>query len=851
MLIVATLVCLFAPAVRAQAPPRPGSLRLVVKDATGLAITGARVVVTPPSGPPRELVTPDSGSLEVADLPPGTYQAAIEAPGFEPLTLTGLRVRSGSRTSLDVTLKIAAFVEEVNVIPVDADRDLSEAFTTDLTPDQIAALPEDPDELADAIAQLAGLDAEIRVDGFLDGELPPGTQIQNIRIRWDAASAGSSGGGPRVEIRTQPGGDRWRSTLSARFRDESLNARNAFSSAQPSGQTQQYSWSLNGPLVRNRTGLALSVDRSTAMDQQAIRTATPSGLFSALVPQPTERLSVSTRIEHAISPAQRLRASLRYSTDQAANQGLGEFDLPERAYAREGKSGELRISHNATLANQMVHDIRFQTRWRSNEAQPGSLATAIRVPGTFSSGGAQTQGGRQSTQVSFEDELMFPIHQRHQVTTGINIDGGRYQGDEWRNAGGTFTFPSLDDLAAGHATSYTQRLGDPAFSYAMYRFGAFIQEDFRVRRNLVLNLGVRQEMQTHLRDWVNVAPRLGANWTPSAPLRTTLRAGFSVNYEALQGSTYEQTLLVNGERQRDLVIASPSYPDPYLDGVQAGEQTPGIIRAEHDLVMPSTRRLTLGLDQPIAKIGRIRATYSRQIGRHLFRSLDANAPVDGVRPDPDVRNITELESTARSLNQSFELNGSFNYPRYRLSVNATYTLGESWNETDGVLTLPPDSFHLDDEWGPAGGDVRHRFRLAANSDLGFGLRLSTNIRLQSAAPYTITSGLDTNGDGVNNERPDGIGRNTVRSAGTRNVDLTLTWGHGVGERAAPQNRRRPAGAPTRPNPLVRFELYLQANNVFNLVNPQRFSGVVTSPFFGLPTSASAPRRLTIGSRVFF
>jgi hypothetical protein len=858
-LVLATLLCLAGTLARAQSPPRPGSLRVVVKDATGLAISAARVIVTPATDShletaaarPLESATSDSGTADIAALQPGLYRTVVESPGFETLTIADIRIRSGARTTREVTMSIAGFVEQVEVVPPEADRALSDAFTTDLTSDQIEALPEDPSELSEVLAQLAGTDAEIRVDGFLNGELPPGTEIQNIRIRWDAASAGSSGGGPRVEIRTVPGGDRWRSTLSARFRDESLNARNAFSLERPSGQTRQYSLSLRGPLVKNRTGLSLSVDRSTSLDQQAIRAATPTGLFSALVAQPTERLSVSTRVEHAITPAQRLRVDVRYSTDEAANQGLGEFDVPERAYAREGSRGELRISHNVTLSNDLVHDIRFQTRWRSSESQPRSLATAVRVPGTFSSGGAQTQGGRQSLELSFEDELMLTLRERHQVTTGISVEGGHDRGDEWRNAGGTFTFASLDDLAAGRPTSYTQRLGNPAFSYSMYQVGAFVQDDIRVRRNLVLNLGIRQEVQTHLSDWANFAPRLGVNWTPSARLRTTLRAGFNVSYRGFEGSTYEQTLLVNGERQRELVIESPSYPDPSLEGVEAAERAPGIIRASHGLVMPETRRLSIGVDQPIARAGRIRATYSRRVGRHLFRSIDANAPVDGVRPDPTARNITELESTARSLDQSFELNGSFNYPKLRFSANATYTLGESFDETDGTLTLPPDSFHLEDEWGPSGRDIRHRFRLATNSDLALGFRLGARVQWQSAAPYTITSGFDTNGDGVNNERPAGIGRNTARGAGTRNLDLTLTWSHGMGERAGSPNPRRRGEAPGRPNPFVRFELYLQANNAFNLVNARRFSGVVTSPFFGRPTSASAPRRITVGSRVFF
>jgi hypothetical protein len=269
--------------------------------------------------------------------------------------------------------------------------------------------------------------------------------------------------------------------------------------------------------------------------------------------------------------------------------------------------------------------------------------------------------------------------------------------------------------------------------------------------------------------------------------------------------------------------------------------------------MPSTRRITLGVDQPLAKIGRVRVNYSHQRGEQLFRSLDANAPIDGVRPDPAARNITVLESSGRSLNHAVEINGTFAYPRYRLSANTTYAFGEQRNDSDGPFTLPPDSHRLDLEWGPARQDIRHRFDLSANSDLGVGFRVSANVRLQSPSPYTITTGDDLNGDGVTNERPAGVGRNSARGSSSRNVDLTLTWGRGLGERPAapPARTPRPGAAPPRANPWLRLEIYVQAQNALNQVNPQSYSGAQTSPFFGSPTSAAAPRRVTLGFRVSY
>ena len=154
-----------------------------------------------------------------------------------------------------------------------------------------------------------------------------------------------------------------------------------------------------------------------------------------------------------------------------------------------------------------------------------------------------------------------------------------------------------------------------------------------MRRNLVMNLGVRHDFQTQLNDWANFAPRIGASWTPSRKARTTLRASMGVVNSPMNGATYQQTLLVNGLRQWDLVISSPGYPDPFSAGVTQAAAPPSIIRAGSDLEMPFRRRYTLGVDQPIGKFLRFRGTASRETGHNLFRSRMPMPLVGGVRPD--------------------------------------------------------------------------------------------------------------------------------------------------------------------------------------------------------------------------
>ncbi|MCC7415742.1 MAG: carboxypeptidase regulatory-like domain-containing protein [Acidobacteria bacterium] len=859
MAIVAGL--LLWPALAAAQAARPGTLRVTVRDATGLAVAGAAVAAVTVGGEPVEATTDSTGQATLT-LPPGRgYAVDVSAPGFERLHLQGVEVRSGARATREVELRIAAVVEEVEVAPAEGDRPLLDAFVTELDADAIAALPSDPEELRLVLQELAGGDAELRVDGFAGGELPPGTQIQEVRIRYDVGAA-SGDGRPRIEIRTRPGGDRWRADGSLTVRDERLNARNAFSNERPSGQTRQHAWTFSGPLVRNRTGLSLSIDRSDAMEQQTVRAATPGGLFSALVSQPAEGLGFSARLDHLLTPAQTMRLEIRTGSDRAVNQGIGELDLPERGYTRERSNGRIRASHRAT-SPRLVNDLRFQFAWDTTESGSASDEITTRVLDAFTSGGAQIAGGRRSRTVEIEDELEATVAEVHQITAGITVNGAHDSGDERRNARGTFTFPSLDAYLADRPTTFTQRIGDPRYGYALYRFGWSLQDSYRVRRDLMITAGLRQDAQTHLRDWANFSPSVSASWTPIPGRRTTLRASYAVFHDAFGASLYEQTLRVNGQQQSDLVISDPGYPDPLAGGVARAARPPGIIRTSPELDAPSTRRLRIGVDHALAPWARLRATYARTTGAHLFRSRDANAPVNGVRPDLAVRNITQIESTARSLANSLDLQLSLTHRPRRFTATLGYTLGEAWNDSDGALALPPDSFDLAGEWGPSRQDVRHRVSLSVNTDVAAGFRVNARLRAQSGAPYAITTGVDANGDGENNERPDGVGRNAGRGAGSKNLDLTLTWGIGVGQprAAAPPPPGGGAGRGGRDRggnsggggagERVRLEVYARISNLLNLVNPQGFSGVLTSPFFGQPTSAGSPRRIIVGSRVRF
>jgi hypothetical protein len=91
-----------------------------------------------------------------------------------------------------------------------------------------------------------------------------------------------------------------------------------------------------------------------------------------------------------------------------------------------------------------------------------------------------------------------------------------------------------------------------------------LQDDIRVNRTLTLSPGVRYEAQTHVDDVANFGPRFGVTWAPFRSGATTLRASAGVFNDWMASGTYEQILRVDGFRQQEINLVSPSYPLPEL-----------------------------------------------------------------------------------------------------------------------------------------------------------------------------------------------------------------------------------------------------------------------------------------------
>jgi len=190
--MIAALVTLLMAGMPAQAP---GDVRLAVTvvDQTGAVIQNAKVTVTPstdPKTPVAPVQTGEKGVATLQGLSPGRYSIHAEFSGFEPRLLKDVQLKSGDNKHI-VVLALQGVQDTVTVVrdAREAASDRRATFGTAMTREQIDALSDDPDEMAQQLQDLVGGNAVIRVDSFEGGRLPPKSAIKAVHITRDAFAA--------------------------------------------------------------------------------------------------------------------------------------------------------------------------------------------------------------------------------------------------------------------------------------------------------------------------------------------------------------------------------------------------------------------------------------------------------------------------------------------------------------------------------------------------------------------------------------------------------------------------------------------------------------------------------------
>jgi len=202
-------------------------------------------------------------------------------------------------------------------------------------------------------------------------------------------------------------------------------------------------------------------------------------------------------------------------------------------------------------------------------------------------------------------------------------------------------------------------------------------------------------------------------------------------------------------------------------------------------------------------------------------------------------------------------NARWNWRRMQMFTNFGY--GRLLNDTDGAFSLPATG-RIEDDWGPAAFDIRRRFNVSWNSSQLRNFNANLNFNTSSGQPYTIRTGVDTNGDLLYTDRPADVGRNTARGAAQWNMNGFFTYSRTFGkpvqlpggisfgsDRGALTATQGAGSTQGR----YRMSFNMQVQNLTNHGNLGGYIGTITSPLFGKPQVIVGTRKIDFGIGISF
>jgi len=780
------IVLCASPALAQQAN---GTLRGQIFDEFGGAIVGSKVLVIDARGEQKTVTTNDQGMYTVNGLAPGKYTVRVATTGFAPYENTEVEVAAGRGQPLNITLKVT--IEEQKVT-VDSD---SRALSTDaennagaivLKGADLDALPDDPDDLAAALQALAGPSAgpnggQIFIDGFTGGRLPPLASIREIRVNSNPFSAEYDRlGMGRIEILTKPGTDRFRGQVSLNFNNQELNSRNPFAPNRPPYLQRQFGGNLSGPISKKKSSFFFDFEKRDINDDALIvatildANLNPVG-FNQTVPTPNRRISFSPRFDYQINPNNTLVARYSYEHSNRIG-GVGGFSLATQEFTSSNTEHQVQLTETAVINKKIVNETRFQFAHEISGQNGTNTIATIRIQDAFTGGGSQV-GLTSNVQNRWELQNNTSLTKgNHALKAGVRLRHISITDTSPSNFAGTFTFTSIGAYRTtllgqqqgltpaqiralgGGASQFTISAGNPKASVSQLDFGGYAQDDWKMRRNLTLNIGLRYENQTNVSSDLNFAPRIGFAWSPGKgpQSKTVVRGGIGIFYDRIGENLTLTASRLNGANQKQFIVSNPDFfPNvPSVATLDGGSVPVTIYRLGKDLRAPYTVQSVISVEHQLPHSLVASVSYINARTEHLLRSRAINAPLPGigVRPLSTINNVFEYESTGRFNQNQFiaTLRGTIGR---KGNFNAFYVFAKANSDTDGAGTFPANSYDLSGEYGRFSRDVRQRFVITGSYRMPWNISLSPFVIISSGSPFNITVGRDLNGDTLFNDRP--------------------------------------------------------------------------------------------------
>jgi len=257
---------------------------------------------------------------------------------------------------------------------------------------------------------------------------------------------------------------------------------------------------------------------------------------------------------------------------------------------------------------------------------------------------------------------------------------------------GRWTNAAYADALLGYVDSASRRLGSTHTYLFDTNYGFFVQDDFRMRNDVTVNLGLRYELTAPISEkyghwgafspslgkfilsddkyvpglasltaaagltgqigvarnfglpdslmktnYNNFAPRVGIAWRPGGGLRTVVRAGYGVFYASSMTNRVRNSLgnvfpfgitQAFSKDTKNPLAVTLGNAFPATGGSLSGVSAVGGIDSQAS--SPYTQNWNLTIEREIGWATAVEVSYEGSKGTHLDRSYDANQPVRGI-----------------------------------------------------------------------------------------------------------------------------------------------------------------------------------------------------------------------------
>ncbi len=320
----------------------------------------------------------------------------------------------------------------------------------------------------------------------------------------------------------------------------------------------------------------------------------------------------------------------------------------------------------------------------------------------------------------------------HALKFGFEVHRYRWDVFNGFRKGAVWSFNSLESFLQGgpKGTNLDVALpgSDNRKAFRQTLAGFYVQDAYTVNSRFQLNLGLRYEFATIIRDrdgktsflpdpvhdsvlqigpilndnpsLRSLAPRLGISWSPRSSPNTALRAGFGIYYDQLleyvvdlqknSAPFYKRAVRVNFD-------SSTTFPD--AAAAAAGITSQAEILDYRHMTTPIVLRYNFALQQELAGGWLLQASYVGAKGNHLFRGYEANLYPDPVVQadgslffppnsgpiNPAFGAIAITSSDAQSFYNSLQLSANRSLSE-GISLRASYTYSKSVDDASTSFT---------------------------------------------------------------------------------------------------------------------------------------------------------------------